>query len=149
MAHADDAVGALHAGEMPEGPHDVRTEGRKRAVPERAVEGQAGLFDPEVDALTAEAGRPHPDLKRLAGSLAQGGWMFQPPRAAVGDHLEGRGAASPGIGVEGGNQGQGLPGPILVLQIPAFKIGGRRCGAAERTHNLSPRVQFCRDGRIL
>ena len=103
----------------------------------RYEEGLASYREKRVmDVLLREGPTLSKDLKRLAGSLAQGGWIFQPPRAAVGDHLEGRGAASPGVGVEGGNQRQGLPVPVLVLQIPAFKIGGRRRGATERTHNL-------------
>ena len=69
MPHADDAVGVLHPGEKPERPHDVGSQGSKRAVAQRAAEGKIALPDVEVNPLTAKAGLPDLHLKRLPGDL--------------------------------------------------------------------------------
>ena len=40
------------------------------------------------------------------------------------------------------DQRQGLPLRILVLEVPALKIGACPICIAEKSHNLSPRIQF-------
>ena len=44
--------------------------------------------------------------------------------------------------MERGNQRQGLPLWVLVLQIPALKIGACPICVTEKTHMISPRIQF-------
>lgn len=44
--------------------------------------------------------------------------------------------------MERGDQRQGLPLRVLVFEVPALKIGTRPVCVAEKSHNLSPRIQF-------
>ena len=67
VPHADNAVGALHPREKPERPHDVGLKGGKRAIAQSAPERKTVPLDLEVDLLTAEAGQPKLNLKRLPG----------------------------------------------------------------------------------
>ena len=53
------------------------------AVAQCAVERKPGLFDVEVDTLTAETGLPDLDLKRLSGESKLCAWIIQPPCSAV------------------------------------------------------------------
>ena len=46
------------------------------------------------------------------------------------------------VDMERGNQRQSLSLRILVLEVPALKIGARLSSTAEKSHNLSPRIQF-------
>ena len=107
-----------------------------------ALEGEAALPDLEVDSLTAEGGVPDLKVKRPAGDLQLCLRVFQPPRSAVGNDLEGGGAAPFCVDVERGNQRQGLAPRGLVLKIPALKIGACLLRAAEKFHDSSPQIQF-------
>ena len=46
------------------------------------------------------------------------------------------------VDMERGNQRQSLSLRILVLEVPALKIGACPICTAEKSHNLSPRIQF-------
>ena len=46
------------------------------------------------------------------------------------------------VNMERWDQRQGLPLWVLVLEVPALKIGTRPVCVAEKSHNLSPRIQF-------
>ena len=69
VPHADDAMRALHPGEEPERPHDVRLQGSKGTITQGALEGEAVLLDMEVDPLFAETGLPDLHLKGSLGDL--------------------------------------------------------------------------------
>jgi hypothetical protein len=56
--------------------------------------------------------------------------------------LEGGGAASISIDMECRNQRESLPLRVLVLEVPALKIGAYPICTAEKSHNLSPWIQF-------
>lgn len=69
MAHADDAMRALHPGEEPERPHDVRLQGSKGTITQGALEGETVLLDMEVNPLLTETGLPDLHLKGSPGDL--------------------------------------------------------------------------------
>jgi hypothetical protein len=56
--------------------------------------------------------------------------------------LQGGGAASFSADMERGNQRWSLLLRILVLEVPALKIGACFVFAAEKSHNLLPQIQF-------
>ena len=46
------------------------------------------------------------------------------------------------VDMECGNQRESLPLRVLLLEVPALKIGARPIRTVEKSHNLSPRIQF-------
>ena len=89
MAHADDAVSALHAGEEPERAHDVRSQGCKGPKAYRAAEGDPLPRDMEAQPLVSEQAFPYPNAEHPLKSAELR--IRQPPGLPVRKDLE-RGA---------------------------------------------------------
>ena len=127
MPHTDDAVRTLHSRKKSKRPHNIRAEDSERAIAQRAVEGKAILLNVEAYPLTAEAGLPDLNLKGLLKGL----------------NLQRGGTASCTVNMKRGNQRKSLTMPVLVLEIPPFKIGPRLLCTPKKVHSCNhPKFSF-------
>ena len=120
MAHADDAVGALHAGNEAKRAHNVRLQWRKGATAHRSVEGKSVPLDLEAQSPVREQVFPNLDAKyTLKGTELR---IRQPPGLPARKDLKGSAAPSRMVDVIGRDEGEGVPLPCLELPIPALEI---------------------------
>ena len=90
----------------------------------------------------AKAGLSDLHLKEPLGDFQLCFRVLQPPRLILRNDLERGSTASFSVNMERWDQRQGLPLRVLVLEVPALKIGARPIRTVEKSHNLSPRIQF-------